>query len=104
MIKAQRAEKIVVIDGCPLNCARHTLLNACITNFQHIAVQTLGQRTGNCPVTPDRVEIVTAMAVNAIRTKPTPAKRLRIERRSSLCGLNKFCISYHKRCEASLRA
>ena len=68
MLKAQRAQEIIVIDGCPLNCARHTLINAGITNFQHIALQTLGQRKGNCAVTSERVETVTAMAINAIHS------------------------------------
>jgi uncharacterized metal-binding protein len=69
MLKAQRAQDIVVIDGCPLNCARHTLLNAGVTKFQHIALQTLGQRKGNCPVTPERVEAVTTMASDAIQSE-----------------------------------
>lgn len=69
LMKAQRAERIVVIDGCPLNCARHTLQNAGITNFQHIALQNLGHRKGNCPVTPERVESATAMATNEITQK-----------------------------------
>jgi uncharacterized metal-binding protein len=71
--KAQRAQEIVVIDGCPLNCARHTLLNAGVTNFQHVALQTLGQRKGSCPVTTERVESVTTMVVNVLKSKKTPA-------------------------------
>jgi uncharacterized metal-binding protein len=66
LMKAQRAQEIVVIDGCPLNCARHTLLNAGITEFQHIALQTFGQRKGSCAVTEERVETVTSAAINAI--------------------------------------
>ena len=72
MMKAQKAERIVVIDGCPLNCARHTLINAGITEFQHIALQTLGQRKGSCPVTPERVEAVTSMAFQTIVSAETP--------------------------------
>ncbi|MGZ4964465.1 MAG: putative zinc-binding protein [Limisphaerales bacterium] len=69
LMKAQRAERIVVIDGCPLNCARHTLLNAGITNFQHIALQNLGHRKGNCPVTPERVDSAVAVATNQITSQ-----------------------------------
>lgn len=72
LLKAQRAQEIIVVDGCPLNCARHTLLNAGVTKFQHIALQTLGQRKGNCPVTAERVESVTAMAVEAINAAKAP--------------------------------
>jgi uncharacterized metal-binding protein len=71
MLKAQRAQEIVVIDGCPLNCARHTLINAGITNFQHVALQTLGQRKGSCPVTPGRVESVTASVEKIIHSEKT---------------------------------
>lgn len=55
MIKAQKARRIVVVDGCPLNCARHTLLNAGFKDFQHIALHDLGHRKGSCPVTEQRV-------------------------------------------------
>lgn len=72
LLKAQRAQDIVVIDGCPLNCARHTLLNAGVTKFQHIALHTLGQRKGNCPVTLDRVESVTNLAADAIEAQSAP--------------------------------
>lgn len=72
IMKAQKAERIVVIDGCPLNCARHTLINAGITEFQHIALQTLGQRKGSCPVTPERVESVTSIASQTIASVETP--------------------------------
>jgi uncharacterized metal-binding protein len=68
MLKAQRAQEIVVIDGCPLNCARHTLINAGITKFRHIALQDLGQRKGSCPATPERVQSVTTMTINVINS------------------------------------
>lgn len=77
MLKAQRAESIVVIDGCPLNCARHTLMNAGVTNFKHIALQTLGERKGACPVTSARVESVTTKVIDVIATqKSQPAEAI----------------------------
>ena len=75
MIKAQKAGKIIVVDGCPLNCARHTLLGAGFKNFQHIALQDLGHRKGNCPVTPERIAEATAAAAEKIiaeKKKETP--------------------------------
>ena len=55
MIRARRAERIVVIDGCPLNCARHTLMNAGFNEFTHIELQKFGYKKGNCPVTEERI-------------------------------------------------
>ena len=36
MMKGQKAQRIIVIDGCPLNCARHTLRLAGMTNVEHV--------------------------------------------------------------------
>jgi uncharacterized metal-binding protein len=54
---AKAAERILVIDGCPLNCARHTLLNAGITRFEHLALQDVGLRKGRCPVTGASIDV-----------------------------------------------
>lgn len=62
MIKARNAGKIVAIDGCPLNCARHTLANAGFSDVTHIELQNLGHRKGNCPVTEERVAEATQAA------------------------------------------
>ncbi len=47
---AERAERILVIDGCPINCARKTLELAGVKQFEHLALHELGFRKGNCPV------------------------------------------------------
>ena len=47
---AERAECILVIDGCPINCARRTLELAGVKHFEHLALHELGLRKGNCPV------------------------------------------------------
>ena len=52
---AQRAERILVIDGCPINCARHTLELAGVRRFEHLALHELGLRKGHCPVTEDNL-------------------------------------------------
>ena len=67
MIKAQKADRIIVVDGCPLNCARHTLLNAGFKEFQHIALQNLGHRKGSCPVTEERLADAVSAAKGLIR-------------------------------------
>lgn len=54
--KAERAARIVVIDGCPLNCARRTLEQAGITGFEHVGLHQLGHRKGASPVTTASVQ------------------------------------------------
>lgn len=52
---AKKAERILVIDGCPLNCARHTLQLAGFRNFDHLQLHTIGFRKGSCPATKEKV-------------------------------------------------
>lgn len=37
----ESADKILVIDGCPLNCAKKTLENAGITKFEHLCLNDI---------------------------------------------------------------
>jgi len=53
--KAAKAERILVVDGCPLNCAAHTLRLAGFQNFEHLELHKIGMRKGSCPVTEDLV-------------------------------------------------
>jgi len=53
--KAAGAERILAIDGCPLNCTRHTLELAGFKNFEHLELHKLGMRKNSCPVTDERV-------------------------------------------------
>ena len=53
---AEEAERILVIDGCPINCARRTLELSGVRNFDHLALQELGLRKGSCPVTEKSIE------------------------------------------------
>jgi uncharacterized metal-binding protein len=64
--KAERAESILVIDGCPLNCARNTLQLAGFQDFQHLELHRLGFRKGSCPPTPERVAAGTEAAARMI--------------------------------------
>jgi uncharacterized metal-binding protein len=59
MMKGQKAEQIIVIDGCPLTCAKHTLLLAGLKDFRHFKLHELGHRKGSCPVTEERVSEAT---------------------------------------------
>jgi uncharacterized metal-binding protein len=68
--KAASAERILAIDGCPLNCTRHTLELAGFKNFEHLELHQLGFRKNSCPVTNDRI----AVGVNAARKILTDGK------------------------------
>ncbi len=56
MNQAAGAERILAIDGCPLNCARHTLELAGFQNFKHLELHQLGWRKHACPVTAENIE------------------------------------------------
>ena len=70
MNKAHRAETILVIDGCPLNCARNTLELAGFQKFHHLELHRLGFRKGACPPTPERVGVATEAAAKMIERAP----------------------------------
>jgi len=55
MLKAENAERILVVDGCPLNCAAHTLKLAGFNNFEHLELHKIGIRKGSCPVTDEKI-------------------------------------------------
>ena len=55
MNKAAKAKKILLVDGCPLNCARHTLELAGFNQFEHLELHKLGIRKGSCPVDEERI-------------------------------------------------
>ena len=53
--KGEKAQRILVIDGCPLNCARHTLELAGLSEFSHLELHQIGFRKGSCPPTGERI-------------------------------------------------
>lgn len=60
--KANAAERILAIDGCPLNCTRHTLELAGFKNFDHLELHKFGLRKGSCPVTEEKIATGVAAA------------------------------------------
>jgi uncharacterized metal-binding protein len=54
----EAAQKVVAIDGCPLNCARKTLEEAGFTEFDHIQLDDLGFKKGAAPATPENIQTV----------------------------------------------
>ena len=55
MNTAGQADAILVIDGCALNCAKHTLAQAGFDTRHHLELQRLGFRKGSCPPTEQRL-------------------------------------------------
>ena len=55
MLTAENAERILVVDGCPLNCARKTFELAGFNKFDHLELHKFGIRKGSTPVTNQRI-------------------------------------------------
>jgi uncharacterized metal-binding protein len=68
--RAAAAERILAIDGCPLNCARHTLELAGFKNFDHLELHKLGMRKNSCPVTEERIAAGVAAAKKTLANEP----------------------------------
>jgi uncharacterized metal-binding protein len=71
LIKAEQADHILAIDGCPLNCARHTLAQAGFLNPHHLELHRLGLRKGNCPPNEERLAIAVQAGAELIQTTVT---------------------------------
>ncbi len=54
----EEAEKILAIDGCPLDCTKLSLEEARFTEFEHIKVTDLGLEKGKSPATDENVATV----------------------------------------------
>ena len=72
--KAEKAGHILVVDGCPLNCAAHTLRLAGFRKFDHLELHKIGLRKGSCPVTEERIASG-VKAAKEILSKETVAKQ-----------------------------
>jgi uncharacterized metal-binding protein len=74
LLKAENAERILVVDGCPLNCARHTLELAGFNKFDHLELHKLGIRKGSAPVTDECIATGVASAKKILANEsPTRA-------------------------------
>ncbi len=65
--KAEKAERILAVDGCPLNCARKTLELAGFHNFEHLGLNEIGLRKGSCPVTEANISAGVEAAKHVLR-------------------------------------
>ncbi len=71
--RAASAERILAIDGCPLNCTRHTLELAGFKNFEHLELHKLGMKKHSCPATDERVAIGVEAAKKVLSHEPVSA-------------------------------
>lgn len=63
----QKADKILAIDGCPIDCVRLTLEQAGFTEFEHIRVTELGLEKGSSPATDENVTKVKDACKNMLQ-------------------------------------
>lgn len=56
------AAKVLVIDGCPQDCARKTLEVAGFSKFAHLKLYELGMEKGKTPATADAIAKAAAAA------------------------------------------
>ena len=59
----QEAEKILAIDGCPLNCTKLSLEEAGFAEFEHMKVTDFGLEKGKSPATEENIAIVVQAAL-----------------------------------------
>ena len=59
-----------MVDGCPLNCAAHTLKLAGFQKFDHLELHKIGIRKGSCPVTEERIASGVAAAKKIVADVP----------------------------------
>lgn len=71
--KGEKAERILVVDGCPLNCAAHTLRLAGFQKFDHLELHKLGLRKGSCTVTDERIALGVEAGKKILQQEPVPA-------------------------------
>jgi uncharacterized metal-binding protein len=66
MKKTGSASKILVIDGCPLNCVKGTLELAGFNEFIHLQVAELGLEKGKSPANNENIDKVAARAAEML--------------------------------------
>ena len=62
----EAAEKILAIDGCPINCAKKTLENAGFTNFYHVQLSDLGFKKGQSPLNDENIKTISEKCKNEV--------------------------------------
>ena len=58
MKTTESADKILAIDGCPLNCVKDCLQQAGFKKFDHLQLADLGLEKGHSPITEENINMV----------------------------------------------
>jgi len=58
MKKTAGADRILAIDGCPLNCVKTTLESAGFAEFEHLQLADLGMEKGSTKINSANIETV----------------------------------------------
>ena len=61
LASTESAQKILAIDGCPLDCAKKTLENSGFTEFEYIRLSDHGMEKGKTPATDEAVAKVVGL-------------------------------------------
>ena len=69
MKTTESADKILAIDGCPLNCVRNSLEQAGFKKYEHLQLAELGLEKCNAPVTEENVNKVVCKGKNLLCQK-----------------------------------
>jgi len=54
-------EKVIVIDGCPINCAEIIIKKLELENYRHINITDYGIEKGKTPVTEEKINEISEM-------------------------------------------
>lgn len=57
-----KSKNILAVDGCPLDCARKTLLRNGIVEFAHLRITDLGYEKGKTEISDEVIAAITAKA------------------------------------------
>ena len=67
MKTTESAERILAIDGCPLNCVKNSLEQAGFNKFEHLQLAELGLEKGKSPANEVDIEKVVCAARPLLR-------------------------------------
>lgn len=69
----QKAEELLMIDGCPLECGANSLRLAGITEFKHLKLHEVGIRKHESEVSDENVETLVESAKELLKPEPVVA-------------------------------
>jgi uncharacterized metal-binding protein len=67
MKTTQAAGKILAIDGCPVNCTKHSLEQAGFSGFAHVQLGALGMEKGKTALSDEVIDRAAAAGAQALQ-------------------------------------